>query len=499
MPGRARPQRFELDMLAVDPGESRPMYQQLAEAIREAVRTGGLRPGEKLPSTRGLSRALGIGRNTTTAAYEQLIAEGYLEAEVGSGTRVSRQLPETLLYAPAALAARGAGRQSPGLSARGRDMVGDNPSAPPRQAPRPFQPHYPALDAFPHDLWRRLANRRLERMPETLAVGVDSLGYPPLRQAIADYLGASRGVRCESEQVVIIAGAQQGFELVARLLLDPGDAMWMEEPGYRAASWVFEQAGIAACPVPVDEAGLDVGAGKALSGQARLAYVTPSSQWPMGITMSLPRRLELLAWARDNRAWILEDDYTGEFRYAGRPLPAIHGLDDSGLVVYLGTFSKVLFPGIRLAYLVVPQELSRAFAAARWKTGRYAAALEQAVLTDFIEGGHFARHLRRMRTLYGARQEALLESLGSEMNGLLEVARRDAGMQLVARAASGISESVIVSAAAAAGIGFHQVSHYSARPEEVSGLILGFASFAEDQIRAAAKAWAAACDRALSR
>ncbi|WP_145372154.1 MocR-like pyridoxine biosynthesis transcription factor PdxR [Maioricimonas rarisocia] len=493
---RRPPQRFAFDALQIDPDAARPIYRQLEQGLRDAILAGQLKPSERLPSTRRLAEDLQIARNTVSLAYAQLMSEGYLEAEVGSGTRVSRHLPDDLLKTPPPPRSVPPATVGPTLARRGERVAQlgawiSLPSVP----PRPFRPHVPALDLFPRHVWRRLSERRLRRMPWHEWGQVLPLGYQPLRQAVAEYLGVSRGVRCSADQIVIVAGAQQAIEFVSRLLLDEGDVAWMEEPGYTPARHVFELAGVEVVSVPLDDEGLSVTAGQERNANARLAYVTPSSQWPTGLTMSLPRRLELLDWARRQSAWILEDDYNGEFRYDGRPLPAIQGLAASGHVVYMGTFSKVMFPGLRLGYLVIPDRLRDAFRAARWLADRHSPPFEQAVLTDFIEEGHFARHVRRMRTAYAARQQALLESLDRHLGGAVEIIRHETGLQLLVHAASGTEFHSLAAAAERAGVESHLLSLYAAEELPREGMILGFAAYNEDQIEQAVQDWAAEFDR----
>jgi GntR family transcriptional regulator/MocR family aminotransferase len=311
----------------------------------------------------------------------------------------------------------------------------------------------------------------------------DALGYRPLREAIAAYLGMARGVRCTPDQVIITAGSQQGLNLLARTLLQPGDAIWMEDPGYGGARWAFQQAGLQVVPVPLDSAGLDVSAAQILAPDARLAYVTPSHQCPVGMTMNLERRLALLAWATDQQGWIVEDDCSSEYRYVGRPLPALQGLDAGGRVLYLGSFSKILFPALRLGYLVVPPTLVDTVAAARQGADLHSPVLEQAVVADFILQGHFLRHIRRMRTLYSGRQAVLRAAIGRYLSGVLEVHPDSAGMHLMAWLPPQLEESEpIVQAAHAGGVELLPLSYFSMRPLRRQGLLLGYAAFNDDQI-----------------
>ena len=418
--------------LGLERASSVPLYRQLYDALRDAILSGRLRPGSRLPSTRALADDLGASRNTVLAAFGQLLAEGYLEGRVGAGTTVARTLPETLLRArPEVEGTKQPGRR-PRLSRRGAQLLGTRGGvANAAIAAQPFRPGLPGLDAFPFDLWTRLVARRWRRVPRQLLDYGDPAGYAPLREAIAAYLGEARAVRCEASQVIVVTGAQQAVDLAARVLLDPGDTAWVEDPGYQGARGALIAAGIRLAPVPVDAEGLDVRRGARSAPGARLVYVTPSHQYPLGVTMSLNRRLALLEWASASGAWILEDDYDSEYRYAGRPLAALQGLDTAGRVIYAGTFSKVLFPALRLGYLVVPPELVDAFVAARALADRHSPSVTQAALADFIDGGHFARHVRRTRALYAERQAALVHAARRTLGGLLEVAPAEAGMHLM--------------------------------------------------------------------
>ncbi|QDU10201.1 PLP-dependent aminotransferase family protein [Gimesia aquarii] len=491
--GRRNPQRFDFATILIDHESAQPLYRQLEDQLRDAILQGRIAPGERLPATRRLSGDLHVGRNTVSQSYERLIAEGYLQAEIGSGTRVSTELPETLLNRPQARKKKENKTQRDGalLSQRGKQMfefgdwnqLGIKP-------PRPFRPHVPALDLFPRHIWQRLSERRLRRLSRDLWGTGDSQGYRPLRQAIADYLKISRGVNCCSDQILITAGAQQGLELVSRLLLDPGDTAWIEEPGYTPARLVFELNGARVVSIPVDEEGLIVSEGVRQKANARLAYITPGSHWPLGMTMSLSRRLELLNWAQHHSGWILEDDYNSEFRYDGRPLPSIQGLDQHESVLYMGTFSKVLFPGLRLGYLVIPAKLVNAFVGARWLADRHSPPFEQAVLTDFIEEGHFERHVRKMRTSYASRQAALSEAIRQNFGDEVHFSRTETGLQLVVYGANEKKEAKLRRSADQLEIEYHPVSFYASPGTNPAGMILGFAAFTEEQIENTIRSWA---------
>jgi GntR family transcriptional regulator / MocR family aminotransferase len=479
---------------ALDAGAGVPLYRQLYEDIRGAILSGQLKAGTRLPSTRELAGDLRVSRNTVMNAFEQLLSEGYVEGHTGSGTFVSRVLPDELLNARTGQ--RRAGRARPTrrtLSARGA-LLASTPVNVSRMTgrARPFRPGTPALDAFPFETWARLSAKHWRRPRRDLLNYGDPAGHARLRAAIAEYLGAARAVRCEPEQVVVVGGAQQALDLAARVLLDPGDAAWVEEPGYLGAKGALKGAGARLVPVPLDEQGMDVEAGTALEPSARLAYVSPSHQYPSGVTMSLPRRLALIEWASRAGAWILEDDYDSEYRYAGRPLAALQGLDTEGRVIYIGTFSKVLFPALRLGYAVVPPDLAEAFGAARALSDRQSPAVEQVVLADFLEEGHFARHVRRMRALYASRQEVLVEAARRELRGLLEVETSPAGLHLVGWLPEGMDDQEAARAAEAHGVDVQPISAFCLTTPKRRGLVLGYAGYDADEIREGVQRLAAA-------
>jgi GntR family transcriptional regulator/MocR family aminotransferase len=469
--------------LALDRGSPVPLARQLYDGLREAILAGRLRPAARLPSTRVLAADLGASRNTVLAAFGQLVAEGYLEGRVGAGTTVARALPEALLRArPEAGRDAGEGRR-PRLSRRGARLAGAA-TALARGTPvlRPFRPGLPGLDAFPFDVWARLVARRWRRAPRQLLDYGDPAGHGPLREAIAAYLRESRAVRCEAAQVIVVSGAQQAVDLAARVLLDPGDRAWIEEPGYPGARGALAAAGVRVAAVPVDQEGLDVRAGAARAPDARLVHVTPSHQYPLGVTMSLNRRLALLEWAAGRGAWVLEDDYDSEYRYAGRPLAALQGLDPAGRVIYAGTFSKVLFPALRLGYLVVPPALVDAFVGARALSDRHPPSVTQAALADFIEAGHFARHIRRTRALYAERQAALVRAAAGALEGLLTVRPAESGMHLVGWLPDGADDRVAADAARRHGVEAPPLTAYRVRRGPAGGLILGYAAFSPREL-----------------
>ncbi|RDD63223.1 PLP-dependent aminotransferase family protein [Ferruginivarius sediminum] len=486
MPRRA--DRSALVSLSLDAAGATPLHRQLYRQLREAMLAGRLAPGARLPSSRALARELGCARNTVLSAFDQLFAEGYLDGRSGSGTYVSRVLPEGLLPKEASPAeSEDAGRRV--LSHRGRTLAalfpvrGERPSA--------FEPGVPDTTLFPFELWRRLLTRPWRGDTGALTRHGDAGGYRPLRQAIADYLRGARGLDCDWRQVFVTSGAQQALDIVARLLLDPGEAAWVEEPGYGGLRGALTAAGARVVPVPLDDEGLDIAAGRKTASDARLAVVSPSHQYPMGTVMSLPRRLQLLDWARAADAWIVEDDYDSEYRYAGPPLAALQSLDRGGRVIYLGTFSKVLFPGLRIGYLVVPDDLVEPLARARRALDDHPGIVAQPALAAFIAEGHFAAHLRRMRRLYKARQDALVGAAEQELAGLLEVAPDAAGMHLVAALAPALAARMNDWQAAAraldAGVTAPALADYHFATPYRQGLLLGYAGVPESEIAPAVR------------
>ncbi|MGH3144595.1 MAG: PLP-dependent aminotransferase family protein [Rubrobacter sp.] len=470
--------------ISLDPASEAPYYRQLYGGVRRAILSGLIPAGTRLPSTRALAAELGVSRTTAVTAFELLLAEGYLEGHVGSGTFVAGSLPDDLLSVRERVARDpGPARSGHRLSDRGALLAATPATAVrDRGSPRAFRPGVPALDEFPDGVWRRVAGKVWRRPSGGLLGYGDPAGYWPLREAISGHLRTARGVRCEAEQVIVVSGSQQALDLAARVLLDPGDAVWIEDPGYAGARGALSGAGARLVPVSVDGEGLDVARGIEREPGARLACVTPSHQYPLGVTMSLGRRLELLGWAASSGAWVVEDDYDSEYRYTGRPLEALQGLDTGERVLYVGTFSKVLFPALRLGYLVVPPDLVDAFTAARELTDRHPPTVDQAVLADFIAEGHFLRHLRRMRALYAGRQEALVEEAAHRLGGLLDVGPAAAGMHLVGWLPEGVGDREASRRAARGGVEAPPVSLYGSTPQGRGALMLGYAAVGEREI-----------------
>jgi GntR family transcriptional regulator/MocR family aminotransferase len=457
-----------------------PAARWLYATLRAQILAGRLPAGARLPATRDLARQQGLSRGTVVAAFEQLRAEGYVAGTIGSGTYVNRVLPDELLHV------RRAGRVAPAASpapARHVARLARRLRALPgyeRRPTRAFRANVPALDLFPISLWAQIASRRLRRATAQQLLGCDALGYRPLREAVAHYLITSRGAQCVPEQVAIVSGVQEALDLVARLTIDPGDVVCVEHPGYVSATSVFTAYGARVRAVAVDEEGMRVPDGRARG--ARLAYVTPGHQHPLGMAMSLRRRFALIDWARRAGALILEDDYDSEFRYAARPLPALQGLDTHGVAALTGSFSKVLFPSLRLGYLVVPPDLVDRVAAAKSLANLHTPLLDQAVLCDFITEGHFGRHVRRMREVYAARLGVLLDGTRRYLTGLLDVSGIEAGLQTVGWLAAARDAATVARAAAARRVEVIPLGRPALGTVPREALLLGFAAVDEEEI-----------------
>ena len=466
--------------------EEIPIYQQLYDWFRQAITDGKLRPGQRVPSTRNLATELKISRMPVLGAFDQLLAEGYLETFVGAGTCVARSIPDDTLSPPAVKARKGlqeiVEKRGPRrMSRRGAALTHvpaqswlDNLGA--------FRVSLPALDHFPIGVWSKLVARHSRRPPRGIMAYGDAMGYLPFREAIAEYLGAARGVRCESSQILVTTGSQQALQISAQVLLDPKDRVWVEEPGYPGARQAFMTAGAQLIPIRVDHDGMNIAEIIGRRRDARAVYVTPSHQYPLGMTMSATRRMLLLNWAARSGAWIIEDDYDSEYRFGSRPIASLQGLDTDGRVIYVGTFSKVMFPALRLGYVVVPKDLVPAFSGARDAADIFSSTLYQAVLTDFIREGHFARHIRRMRMLYMDRRRALIKAIYLQMGDMLEVIGAEAGMHLVALLPRGTNDVAVSRKAAQRGISAIPLSTCYQTPPTRGGLILGYGGANAHQI-----------------
>lgn len=473
--------RSEVPALGALDRQAGQLSRQLTQALRQAIHNGSLQPGEMLPSTRRLAQALQLARGTVTEAYEQLVAEGFLVSRRGSGTCVTplqQAAPPPACVPPCA---------APPLSAQAHAFaqaagrIVTLPAA-------PFAVSEPVGAAAPDEVWRTLGNRLRSRGAGAPAGYAAPHGAWPLRQAVAEYVRTSRSVQCSPEQVIITAGIQQGLALSAQILLDAGDAAWVEDPGYPGITALFESA----CRdrrmvrVPVDAEGLDVQAGQALAPHARAAFVTPSHQYPLGMPMSMSRRNALISWARAQQAWIVEDDYDSEFRYTGHPFPALQGLAPSQ-VIYLGTFSKILFPSLRLGYAVVPDALIDAFCGARLLMDRHPPGADQTLLAAFMAEGHLARHIRRLRTLYAEKHHDLNLAVAEQIDPALAWLQPcDQGMHRVLWLRESDDREVLPRALAA-GVAVRAISPMYADGRGRSGLLLGLGGYSREQVDAAAR------------
>lgn len=477
-----------LATIQLEPASATPMFRQLYEAIKQAILAGRIGPGMQLPPTRELAHLFGISRQTVLNAYSQLTAEGYLSGTVGKGTFVSASLP----ISPQSKSGISEAKQQllRPLSERGQRFLGPQTRLNIHEGmPRAFRIGMPGVDVFPFDIWARLEARRWRRPPPELGYS-DPAGYWPLRTSLAAYLRAARGVHCEPEQIIITSGSQQALFLIASILLAPNDRAWVEEPGYRGINASLRAADARICPVPVDEEGLCVAHGTSNYPDAKLVYVTPSHQLPLGVTMSLQRRLELLSWAAENKAWVVEDDYDSEYRYTGPPLASLQSLDKAGCVIYVGTLSKILFPGLRLGYLVAPPSLAEAFAQGKAVIDRHAAIVPQIVLADFITEGHFSRHIKRTREVYAERRAALLDAIDTHLADEFQLGPADAGLHLHVKFRRKRNDLAISRAALEKGIELRALSQFynadgatAGKQARASGLLLGFAAIPVADIR----------------
>ena len=465
-----------------------PLYQQVYATLRSSILSGELKGGVKLPSTRALAEELSVSRNTILNAYRQLVAEGYIESVQGSGTFVARISPEHLSTPQmrnTSLTAVSPEHLKPHFSDHARLQLAAPQMSQMAPSPievyrRPFRFGVPALMNFPYKIWTRLVIRQARHLPLSAFTYQHPAGYRPLREAIAAHAIASRGVHCTPEQVIIVSGAQGGLDLAARMLINAGDPVWMEDPGYIKARNAFLGSGAQIIPVPVDQDGLVIEAGIDRAPQAQLVYLTPSHQFPLGVTLSLARRIQLLDWAKRANAYLIEDDYDSEYHYTRRPLPALQGLDDAGRVIYIGTFSKILYPALRLGYLILPPDLIESFQTVRNLIDTHPPILEQAVLADFLIGGHFTRHLRKMRRMYAERRAALLEAI-RELP--LEIISAEAGMHCVGWLPDGMDDGSLVRAAASLEVDLVPVANFSMEPMRRKGILLGYSEYTVEQIQ----------------
>jgi len=462
-----------------------PVYKQLYNEFRSAILSGRFRPGQQIPPSRELADFLNISRTTVLLAFENLIAEGYIKGKPGSGTYISEELPENLLLTKNIKTNFDSAKRKNSPEAKGyhfkkyliQERLDYNRFA-------PFRPGMPDLNEFPFHIWTKLISTSANEISKNDFGYGDAAGYQPLRDAIANYARAARGVKCENDQVIIINGSQQGFDLVAKVLLSPKDNIGFEEPGYTGARDSFSAAGMNIIPMPIDEEGINF---KKTKLKPVLIYTTPSHQYPLGITMSLNRRLELLDYSSLNNCWILEDDYDSEYRYKGQPLSSLQGIDNNDSVIYMGTFSKVMFPGLRLGYLIVPEYLIKSFTAAKMLTDRNSPIFEQAALAKFITDGHYGRHIRRMRLIYEKRKEIFYNFIEQYLDNHITLHQTDAGLHTVGWLKNFSSDVDFSKLMLSGGIYTPPLSSYSFTKKCKPGIVFGYAAYTEHQIKSTIK------------
>jgi GntR family transcriptional regulator/MocR family aminotransferase len=468
---------FSVDVTGLDGAVGQPTYIRICDRIRAAISSGALAPNARLPSSRTLAKDLGVARNTVDEALSQLVADGYVMRRRGAGTFVAGRLPER--DAPPLLnkhmAAPKCAVTQRQLSQRACDLKGYPGHYRPLSAV-PFTPSLPPINLFPRKVWNRLLNREAARPGNDYWAYGASNGLPALREAIAAHASAMRATRCSPDQVIVVTSTQQAVELAGKVVADQGDQAWVEMPGYQPVLHCLRAAGLQVVQVPVDEQGLDVGKGRRLAPHARLAYATPAHQYPLGYEMSLERRRELLGWAQEADAYIVEDDYDGDYRYEGRPIASLQGNDRSGRVIYVGSFNKILFPALRIAYAIVPESLVGAFVDAKHVADGHTAMLPQGVLAAFIQEGHLARHLRKTRAIYDERRLAFLEE-AQILADVLELGPARAGLHVTGLFKGGgarrVDDRAVAGECARAGVEVHPLSRYGATDR--GGLVFGFA------------------------
>jgi GntR family transcriptional regulator/MocR family aminotransferase len=475
------PNTYLISLVHLNRQSSVPLYRQLCDSLRTAILSGQLEPGVCLPSSRDMAETLEVSRNTVLNAFDLLIAEGYLEPREGSGTYVSTRLSEKPVLPKRDQPTAPANRPLAARADRYRQIARRSVGIAPPKFDAPFMVGLPDLEAFPAKLWAQLTAQHARALSSRHFANQALGGYRPLQEVIAAYLNSARALRCTPDQIIITAGTQGALRLALDVLLNEGDAVWMESPGYMSAVAAIYAVGGRLVNVPVDAEGIQVEA--AMASEARLAYVTPSHQFPTGVTMSLDRRFKLLAWAEQTGAWIIEDDYDSEYRYSGPPLAALQGLDSGGHVLYMGTFSKVLFPSLRLGYLVVPADLIDIFQTARWTSDQHPPLLQQIVVADFMIEGHFTRHIRRMRAHYMEKRNELITAADELLGERLRFEAVDAGLHVTGWLPDGVSDTEAAGKAREHGIVALPVSRLSIEPSTRPGLVLGFGNVPLEAIR----------------
>jgi len=455
-----------------------PLFRQVYAGLRKAILSGGLRSGERLPSTRDLAEQLGISRTVVVLAYDHLLAEGFVEGRRGSGTYVSSSMNRSSVGKPKKLSSLPLSRFGTAVD-EAADML-DFPDRPPSRLRYDFAFGRSDMTIFPLETWRRISMRHARK---TSIRGVDygpAAGVPALREALCLHLRRSRAVVCDASEVIVVSGAQQALDLVTRILVDRGDPVAIEDPQYQGTTQVLRAAGAHLLPVPVDEEGINPAK---LPNKAKAIFVTPSHQFPTGAILPIGRRLALIEWAQRRNAVIIENDYDGEFHYDGRPLESLQGLDTNGRTVYMGTFSRTIFPALRIGYVVVPKSLAPAFTTAKWLADQHSAILEQQTLAEFITSGLYERHLRRLRRKNAQRREALLNAIGNDLSGRVELSGDGSGTHVVLWPKKRVSEDEVIAKAASLSVGVYRISHYYMKKAPRTGFMLGYTTLNEDEIR----------------
>jgi GntR family transcriptional regulator/MocR family aminotransferase len=471
-----------LPFIHLEPASGVPLYRQVQDQLRAAVLAGELKGGTRLPASRVLAEELGISRPTIVKVLENLKSEGYFEAWQGSGTFVAADLPRHLPRQAKAGRRDAAPKTSPPRLSQIGSLASVMSADLSQHAYQAFLPNHPAFDAFPVAAWRKCWNSAMRVAPlDALGYG-DLAGYAPLRRLIAEYLALHRGDSCDAEQIVITPGAHGAFALAAMALANPGEGIWFEDPGPLTVYNLFRTLALDICLVGADRDGMDVETAIAKYPTARLAFVMPSRHHPLGVTLSLPRRLAMLQWARDSDAWIIEDDYDSEFRYAGRPLPSMRSIDSAERVIYVGTFSKALYPALRIGYLVLPRSLIGVFHNLGGLVNRGVPLEIQRALAEFIGGGHFVTHLRRMRELYASRRDIFLDMAAQHLGGMAEIDCPDSGMNALAWLAKRVDDVAVAGAAVNAGINCFPLANYTVGRRKRGALILGFSGVPEERM-----------------
>lgn len=466
-----------LQFLRIEKSASTPIYRQIESQIRDAILTGIIKPGLQLPASRVLAQDLGVSRPTMVRVYEYLSFEGFLETRHGSGTFVSPTLPD---YLPHKSTQPKNSEQQNTVITKPLSKIGEKFStlAPSltRSKFAAFLPNVPALDSFPHARWQKIRDNCLRTNRTGLLGYEDSAGHMPLRRSIAEYLAVHRGDHCDPEQILIVSGATAAFHLAVMVLSNPGDKVWLEDPGPDGVRAMLMALGRNIVNLDVETDGMDIKSAIQHDSDARLAFTMPSRQHPLGVTLSLTKRMMLLDWARKNRSWIIEDDYDSEFRYSGRPLGSMRSIDTTNSVIYVGTFSKSLFPSLRIGYLVLPENLIDTFRSAMGTISRSISILDQATLARFINEGYFTAHIRQMHNLYSTRRTSFIEITNEKLSGLLDIEAPDSGINVIGWLPPGTNDMQISKELHDASVYTFPLSLFRTRPSDKTGLVMGFAS-----------------------